>query len=269
MKRCTGAKRAWGILLVLGSIALMGTGCSESRSATPSDTLTRSGAASTATHSSPVRRSASTRTTSAPLSMGSFFVEPCANIVGSPLPTSNLDLRPFLLSAAELPKAALIDGPHRTSNTPPKIYASVPTTSPAAYETITLYSAKTPGGMAALNLSEVIGDVGSASFASQWLAKLNADLSGPGCNPGGSNSIPLPGTNPPVNATTSGGTQRSGRELGAKLFAMKGSRLLCLTWESFVSINASGSGDLPNLPPLPDGPEMARVLTNALALIPR
>jgi hypothetical protein len=178
-----------------------------------------------------------------------------------------MDLRPFLLSAAQLPAGAVIDGPHQTSNTPPMIYASVPTTSPAAYENITLFTATTPGGTAALRLSEVIGDVGSANYASQLLSILDADLNGPGCNPNGADTISLPGTNPHVSATSSGGKQRSGSEFGARLFAAKGSRLLCLTWGSNVAVNASGLSPEPILPPLPDGSRMAQVLNTALALI--
>jgi hypothetical protein len=131
-----------------------------------------------------------------------------------------------------------------------------------------LSTATTPGGTAALRLSEVIGDVGSATFANQLLSMLNADLNGPGCNPNGADTISLPGTNPPVSATTSGGKQRSGSELGARLFAAKGSRLLCLTWGSNVAINANGLSPEPSLPPLPDRSAMAQVLNTALALIP-
>jgi hypothetical protein len=198
----------------------------------------------------------------------SFFVEPCANIVGSPLPTSDLDLRPFLLTAAQLPAGAVIDGPHQTSTTQPLTYASVPTTSPAAYEDISLYHASSPGGTAGLNLMEVIGDVGSASFASQLLSMLDADLTGPSCDPNGTGTVPLPGTSPPVSAVVSGGEARSGISDGERLFAAKGSRLLCLTWGSGTAVNASGPGRGPNAPRLPDGSAMARVLTSALALIP-
>jgi hypothetical protein len=180
-----------------------------------------------------------------------------------------VDLRPFLLGAAQLPAGAVIDGPHQTSNTPPQIYASVPTTSPAAYENITLSTASTPAGTAGVSLSEVIGDVGSTSYASQLLSMLDADLNGPGCNASRRDVVPLPGTSPPVSATFSGGTQRGRAEFGARLFAAKGSRLICLTWGAGVSIKGSGdvSGRLPRLPPLPDKSAMAQVLNTALTLI--
>ena len=278
VENCERAARLRGILLVLTCLALVGAACSASRSALPSRTHAHSGAPSTSTHVKAVPGSTTTttattaRTTpnSAALSAGSFFVEPCANIVGSPLPTSKMDLRPFLLSAAQLPAGAAIDGPHQTSNTPPKIYASVPTSSPAAYENISLYAASTPAGTAGVSLSEVIGDVGSASFASQLLSVLDADLNGPGCNASGKDIVPLPGTSPPVSATVSGGTQRGRSEFGARLFAAKGSRLVCLTWGSDVSVNGSGDvrGRVPRLPPLPDRSAMALVLNSALALIP-
>jgi hypothetical protein len=243
-------------------------------SASPSRNPAHSGAPSTSTQVEAVHSSTTTTTTttatSALLSASSFFFEPCAAIVGSPPVTSNLDLRPFLLGAAQLPAGGVIDGPHQTSTTPaePKTYASVPTTSPVAYENITLSTATTSGGTAALGLSEVIGDVGSVSFANQLLSMLDADLNGPGCNPNGADTISLPGTNPPVSATSRSGKQRSGSELGARLFAAKGSRLLCLTWGSNVAVNASGLSAEPSLPPLPDGPAMAQVLNTALALIP-
>jgi hypothetical protein len=270
---CERVAGAWGALLVLTCVALVGAACSESRSALPSRNPAHSGAKSSSTHVTAIpttTTTTTTTTTSAPLSARNFFVQPCANIVASPLTTSNLDLRPFLLSAAQLPAAAIIDGPHQTSNTPPKIYASVPTTSPAAYENITLYTATTLAGAAGLELSEVIGDVGSASFASQLLSMLDADLNGPGCNANGKDIVPLPGTSSPVSATLSAGTQRGRSELGARLFAAKGSRLICLAWGSSVSVAGSGDipGHLPRLPPLPDKFAMAQVLNTALALIP-
>lgn len=276
VENCEKAAPLRGTLLVLTCLALVGAACSASRSALPSRTHAHSGAESTSTHVKGVPRSTTTATTatttpnSAPLSAGSFFVEPCANIVGSAPPTSNVDLRPFLLSAAQLPAGAVIDGPHQTSNTPPKIYASVPTSSPAAYENISLSATSTPAGTAGVSLSEVIGDVGSASFASQLLSVLDADLNGPGCNASGNDVVPLPGTNPPVSATISSGAQRGRSEFGARLFAAKGSRLVCLTWGSDVSVNGSGDvqGRVPRLPPLPDKSAMARVLNSALALIP-
>ena len=99
---------------------------------------------------------------------------------------------------------------------------------------------------------------------------LDADLNGPACNQDGARIVSLSGTNPPVSATTSAGSQRSGSQRGARLFAAKGSRLICLTWGSSVSVNASGNGlrDLPPLPRLPNGRAMAQVLKVALALIP-
>jgi hypothetical protein len=275
---CERAARAWGALLVLTCVALVGAACSESRSALPSRTPAHSSATSTSTHVTAVPTTTATTTTtsaplpgaSAPLSAGNYFVQACASIVASPLPTSNVDLRPFLLSRAQLPARAIIDGPHQTSITPPKIYASVPTSSPAAYENITLHTATTSAGAAGLGLSEVIGDVGSASFASQLLAMLDADLNGPGCNANGRDVVPLPGTSPPVSATLSGGSQRGRSERGARLFAAKGSRLVCLTWGSDVSVAGSGDtpGRLPRLPPLPGKTAMAQVLNTALALIP-
>ena len=275
---CERAARAWEALLVLTCVALVGAACSESRSALPSRTPAHSSATSTSTHVTALPTTTATTTTtsaplpggSAPLSAGNYFVQACASIVASPLPTSNVDLRPFLLSSAQLPARAIIDGPHQTSITPPKIYASVPTSSPAAYENITLHTATTSAGAAGLGLSEVIGDVGSASFASQLLAMLDVDLNGPGCNANGRDVVPLPGTSPPVSATLSGGSQRGRSERGARLFAAKGSLLVCLTWGSDVSVAGSGDtpGRLPRLPPLPGKTAMAQVLNTALALIP-
>ena len=257
--------RTSGTLLALTCLALVATACSESRSAAPSRTPGHSGETTTSMHQSTLPRS--TRTTSAPLSAASFFVEPCASIVGSPLSTSETDLEPFLLGATQLPAGSIIDGPHQTSNSGSRVWASVPTASPASYETITLYDATTPGGTATLRLDEVIGDVGSASFASQLLSMLDADLNGPDCNPNGTDTVHLPGSSPAVTATVSGGQGSSGSVRGEKLFAAQGSRLLCLTWTSNVAVNARGLSSAPNLPPLPDGSGMAQVLYNALALI--
>ncbi len=146
--------------------------------------------------------------------------------------------------------------------------ASVPSTSPAAYETVTLYRDISPGGTAALTLDEVIGDVGTASFARQFLSVLDADLNGPNCNPNGADTVPLPGTNPPTTATLSGGQGSNGSIRSERLFAAKGSRLLCLTWTSQLTVSPRGLSPEPILPSLPDGSTMAQVLNAALALIP-
>jgi hypothetical protein len=284
VRNCESAVRLSGTLLVLTCVALVGTACSATRSTLPSRTHAHSGAASATTHVKALPGSETTEpttttseapaspTASARLSASSFFVEPCAAIVGSPSLTSNLDLRPFLLTAAQLPAGVVIDGPHHTSTTPgqPMTYASVPTTSPAAYENISLSHTSTAGGGALRGLSEVIGDVGSATFANQLLSVLDADLAGPTCGSDGRpDMVPLPGTIPPVSAAVSGGTQRSGSESGAKLFAAKGSRLICLTWSSSSTYNGFGPPkSVPNLPPLPDASEIAQVLKSALALIP-
>jgi hypothetical protein len=266
-----------GLLVLIG--ALVGVAQSarlrlQSETSSPTGhgvaTATTDSTTTTSTSQAPT-----TTTVPAPFSASSFFVEPCAAIVGSPPLTSNLDLRPFVLTSAQLPAGAVIDGPHQTSTTPaePMTYASVPTTSPAAYENISLSQTTTPSGGAGRSLSEVIGDVASASFALQLLSMLDTDLTGPSC---GSNGKPdmvlLPGTNPPVTAAVSGGQARSGSVSGARLFAAKGSRLLCLTWGSSSTYNGFGhfgaANSLPNLPPLPDASEMAQVLKTALALIP-
>jgi hypothetical protein len=180
---------------------------------------------------------------------------------------SDLDLQTMLLGPAQLPADVSIDGPHQTSATESTMAASVPSTSPAAYETVTLYQITSPGGTAALTLDEVIGDVGSASFAGQFLSTLDAELNGPNCNPSGADTVPLPGSNPPTTATLSGGQGSNGSIRSEKLFAAKGSRLLSLTWTSQVVVSPSGLDAEPTLPTLPDGSEMSQVLNAALALI--
>jgi hypothetical protein len=189
--------------------------------------------------------------------------------VTSAVQTSDVDLRPFLLSAAQLPANAVIDGPHQTTG-PLPVYASVPTASPAAYENILLYSASTSSGSGFVQLREVIGDVGSASFASQLLSTLDTDLNEHGCYTSPTDIVPLPGTSPPVSATLSSGGQRGRSEFDATLFAAKGSRLIYLSWGSGITVSPDGSWGkgLPHLPAQPDGAAMARVLKTALADIP-
>jgi hypothetical protein len=271
--------RRWRLapVSILGCLVLIGALLGIGQRGQPSNQSETSSAvghdmATTTTGSASTSEASPTTTTSTPMSAPGFFVEPCAAIVGSPPLTSNLDLRPFLLTAAQLQAGAVINGPHQTSTTPaePETYASVPTTSPAAYENITLHGATTPAGTAVVGLSEVIGDVGSSSFASQWLSMLNADLNGPGCNASGKDVVPLPGTNPPVSATFGTGAQRGRTEFGVTLFAAKGSRLVYLSWGSDVSVNGGGDvpGRLPRLPPRPDKSEVAQVVNTALARIP-
>ena len=244
--------RRWRLapVSILGTLVLIGALIGIAQSAQPrlqpeTSSATEHGLAATTTDSTATTSNSevSATTTPAPLAASNFFVEPCAAIVGSPPLTSNLDLRPFLLTSAQLSAGAVIDGPHQTSTTPaePMTFASVPTTSPAAYENISLSQTTTPGGGAGRGLSEVIGDVASASFASQLLSMLNADLAGPSCGSNGKpDMVPLPGTNPPVIAAVSGGQARSGSVSGARLFAAKGSRLLCLTWGSSSTYNGFG-----------------------------
>ncbi len=275
-----GAGRA---VLALACVALVGTACSQSRSASPSGTPAHSVATGSTqvralppTTTSPTSTTTTTMSTapssaeSAALNAGGFSVQPCAVQVTSPAPTSNVDLRPFLLGAKQLPAKAVIDGPHQTAVTPP-VYASVPTTSPAAFENITLYSATTNTGSgtasAFMALKEVIGDVGSTNFASQLLPALDADLNGPGCYTQ-HDIVPLPGASPPVSAIRFSGAQRGRVELGETLFAAKGSRLVCLSWSGQVYGTPGWGSLLAHFPPLPDAAAMARDLKTALALIP-
>jgi hypothetical protein len=200
--------------------------------------------------------------TTAPLTAKSFFIEPCASIVGSPILQSKLNLTPMLLGAADLPSGATLDGPHRTSPTVTPTWASVPTTSPAAYETVTLSRVTSPGGTARLTFEEVIGDVGSLALAGQLLAQVNAGLDAPTCKP--SATVQIPGTDPMVTATLSGGEASSGSLRSERLFAAVGSRMLCLTWSSQVQIDSSGLNPVPTLPALPGTGAVAQVLRAAL-----
>ena len=212
----------------------------------------------------------STATKSKPLSSPGFQVESCAKMIESPIPNSDVDLRPFLLSTAQLSGGTIVDKPQRTSKTQP-VTASVPTTSPTASETIGLSGSTKPGGSTDVQFKEVIGDVGSSSSASQWISMLNADRNAPGCNANPKEVDPLPGTNPPVSATFSGSSQRGRIDIDARLFAAKGSRLVSLEWSGGISLPSSGAAGpkgFPGLPHLPDNSEMAQVLNAALARIP-
>jgi hypothetical protein len=174
----------------------------------------------------------------------------------------------MLLGLRDVAPGSTVAGPHQTATTQSTFVASVPSTSPTAYETITLYQETTAGGTATLALDEVIGDVDSARFARQLLSMLDADINASNCNPNGSDSVMLPGTNPPVTAVLSGGQASNGSVRSERLFASQGSRLLCLTWTSGTTINPSGAYEAPSLPALPNGSAMAQVLNTALALIP-
>jgi hypothetical protein len=248
---------------VLTCVVLIGSGCSDGSSLTAKSTSENERSTSTSR-----AFATSTTTTSDPTSLRSFSVEPCADIVRSPLLRSDTDQQPLLLSAAQLPVGASIDGPHQTSTTESTMVASVPSTSPAAYETVTLSQDTSPGGTVTLTLDEVIGDVGSVNFARQFLSALDADLNGPNCNPNGADTVSLPGSNPPTTATLSAGQGSNGSIRSERLFAAKGSRLLCLTWTSQLVVSPSGLNPEPTVPPLPDGSAMAQTLDTALALIP-
>jgi hypothetical protein len=215
-------RRGLAIAGLLSMVALVGGCTSEAHQATERT--------STTSTSSPPSR------TAAPLTAKSFSVEPCAGIVGSPTLQSNLNLEPMLLSAADLPSGATIDGPHRTSPTVIPTWASVPT--------------------------EVIGDVGSPMLAEQLLAQLNSDLDGPMCTP--SETVEIPGTNPTIAATLSGGDASSGGLRSERLFAAVGSRMICLTWTSQVQLDSSGLNPEPALPALPSTGTVAQVLGTAL-----
>ena len=134
-----------------------------------------------------------------------------------------------------------------------------------AHETVTLFKDTSPGGTSHLDLDEVIGDVGSASLATQLLSMLNTDLKAPTCSPNGSEPILLPGSSPQVTAAVASGEASSGAIRTAKLFAAQGSELLCLTWTSQTELNATGANPEPMLPSLPDALTMAKVLDAALA----
>ncbi len=243
--------RGGGRLLACACLAAVAAGCSTSHG-TPT---------STAAHRP---RAAASTTTSAPLSAASFTFGPCADIVTSPDLTPHDDLRPLLLAAADVPSGTLTHGPDQTSTSDPTMAASVPSTSPAAYETITLDEDDAPGGTATLTLAEVVGDVGSPTLAAQMLTKLDAAVIGPHCSPA-SDVVILPGFDPPVTVAISGGQASSGSVRSERLFTAQGSRLLCLTWTSDVAVNASGVDPEPALPALPDTGTMSQELTTALA----
>jgi hypothetical protein len=247
-------------LVALTCIGMVAAGCSSS----PSTSLRGAPKQSASTTTSRPILAHNTPTTSVPLSAASFDLGPCADIATSPLLNPDLDLRSMLLGPADLPAGATISGPHQTTASRGKFAASVPSTSPAAYEDITLYTDTSAGGTSQLLLSEVIGDVTSVNLANQLLAMLDAEISGPHCSPGGSDTISLPGTSPSVSATRSGGQASSGSTQSERLFAAQGSRLLCLTWTSSTANSAAGLSAEPTPQALPDAYEMTQVLNTAL-----
>jgi hypothetical protein len=203
----------------------------------------------------------STRGRGTPVTAASFSFESCAALVRSPLRRPGVDSRPRLLVAADLPAGAVLDGPHQTSTHEAVQWASVPSTGPAAYETATVVSETEPGGNASVTLDEVVGDVGSSALAAHLLSKLDAEVDGPGCNPGGAETLSLPGTS--VTATVSGGETSEGTVRGAQLFAARGPRLLSLRWTSGVQVNPAGLRPVPAQPALPGAAAMAATLRAA------
>lgn len=250
-------------LLGAGAGLGMGLGLSEGAKTQPAQRDT----------GAPAPRSVHSRTprTSVPgptsaVSAGRFDIEPpCAGIVSSPLLRPAIDLRPELLTASDLPPGAAVDGPHETSTRSSTTFASVPTTTPAAYETATLYHDDLPGGSALVEVSEVIGDVGSASLATELLSTLETDLNSPACNLEGSQLVALPDIQPPITVTVTGGASSAGAIQSARLFTVRGSELICLTWTSQSVLNAAGEPPKPSLPALPDSAAMSRVVEAALA----
>lgn len=200
--------------------------------------------------------------------MASFSIEPCPGIVSRPLVRPSVDLRHLLLTIRQIRGAVSFDGPHRTAVNGAPTMASVPSTTPAAYETATLARVTTAGGTSQLALQEVVGNVGPVARAGHLLSILDSALASAGCNPNGTAPVPAPGTVPPLTATVTGGQASSGGTRQARRFAARGADLLCLTWSSTSARGAAGTATAPALVPLPSGPTMAGVARSALSRLP-
>ena len=210
--------------------------------------------------SAPVPKSPTT--TSAPTTNPLYSIEPCGGITTSSDLYPSSDNRSLLLTDTDGPTGYTY-GVAKIANGP-TVTASVPSYSPAVYES---FQAAAPNGGS--GGQEVIGVVGSADVATQLAQEVESNLVS--CY--GGEQVPLSTSVPGVSAETYtfALSRSSGWVSNATVTVSRGPYIVSLQWTNSNSCSTySGSScpPAPTAPPqMPSASEMAQLVNAALAKI--
>lgn len=219
---------------------------------------------STATTETPSPSTGLSPTTSAPptTTTSPYSIETCGGITSSADVHPGVDNRSLLLTQADGP-AGYTYGAAKIAGGP-IVSASVPSSSPAVYE-----SFEVPAGEGGGGGQEVIGVVDSPGAASQLAQQVQADLVS--CDHG--DQVPLPTSVPGVSAATSqfSLSRSNGWVSNATVTVSEGPYIVSLQWSNSNTCSTYGGGPCPPPPtappPIPSSSEMAQLVNAALAKI--
>jgi hypothetical protein len=235
------------VRVVTGSLLLLAvaaSGCSSTPSSAPAPRST------TATELSP------TTTTL-------YSIEQCGGITSSSDLRPNVDNRKLLLTQAGGTPGYTYGAAKMASG--PTVMASVPSYSPAVYE-----SFQVPASDGGWGGQELIGDVGSSNTASQLAQQVESNIVS--CE--GAEQVSLPTSVPGVTAETRQFTlsRFNGWDRNATVTVAKGPYIVSLQWSNSNTCSTYSSGascpPAPTTPPpMPSAPDMAELVNAALAKI--
>jgi hypothetical protein len=188
-------------------------------------------------------------------------MEPCGGIITNRVLTPTVTLRPFLLTAGQLPSGYVTTGAQVTTGT--DFVASVPSTVPVSYITFQLGTTPTAGNPRSppdYSISEAIGEVTSSPLATQLAARIVQASEEPQCL-GSGRSVPLmePTTN--LTAIENTGSTSAGAIARSTVVLSDGPYVINLAW--------TGQSSTPSeAPALPSGAEMESLIATALSHLP-
>jgi hypothetical protein len=191
-----------------------------------------------------------------------YSIEQCGGITSSSDLHPNVDNRRLLLSQGDGPPGYTF-GAARTAGGP-TVTASVPSSSPAVYESF--HVTASDGGWGG---QEVIGEVESSSAAPQLAQQVESNIVS--CD--GGEQVSLPTSVPGVTAETYqyALSRFDGSVRAATVTVAKGPYIVSLQWTSSNTCTTYGGGSCPPAPttppPMPSASNMAELVNAALAKI--
>ena len=234
-------------------LAVVASGCG-----TPTSAPTSTRSSTTASSPSTISSSTTTLTTT-PL----YSIETCGGITTSSDLHPSIDNRNLLLTDADGPTGYAYGVAKIASG--PTVTASVPSYSPAVYESFQVPAADSGSGG-----QEVIGLVGSADAATQLAQQVESHLVS--CN--GGEQVSLPTSIPGVSAETYTFqlSHYDGWVANATVTVPKGPYIVSLQWSNSNTcstyVEPNSCPPAPTAPPqMPSAPEMAQLVNAALAKI--
>ncbi len=189
-------------------------------------------------------------------------IEPCGGIASSSDLHPDVDNRSLLLTQDGSPQGYEFGVPQVAKG--PTIIASVPSSSPAVYESLVV-----PASLGGWGGQEVIGEVESSEVASQLAHQVESDLVS--CY--GGPQVALPTSRPGVTAETYafGLSRSNGSIRNATVTVAQGRFIVSLQWHASNTCSTYGGGACPppaaSAPAMPSALNMAEVVDAALTRI--